>query len=479
MEEILLRLFTQTLREQADTITKLPGAGSNRHYYRLKSRNHVAIGVIGEDEEEDKTFVYLSRHFEKQGLPTPRILATTDDCKAYLQEDLGDMSLFDFVKGGISQHDFNAEQWGAMERSIGMLPKIQFEGAKGLDFGRCFPQAEFDRRTVMWDLNYFKYCFLKSTKAAFLEPKLEDDFEQLANDLLEDNEPGTPTFLYRDFQSRNVMIQNGEPRFIDYQGGRRGPIYYDVASFVFQARLQLTNEQREKLIATYLNALRPYRKVDENEFKEKLVLFVFFRMLQTLGAYGYRGYFERKEIFLNAIPSAKDNLKTFMEEHSDYLDNRYPYLFHILQVITCDKDKKEEKFDGLSVDVYSFSYKKGIPADTSGNGGGYVFDCRGMHNPGRYEQYKSITGLDQPVIDYLLQQGEVQRFLTQVYALADPHVQRYIDRGFTHLSFAFGCTGGQHRSVFCAQSLAEHLHKQFPNIRVRLCHRERGITTTF
>ncbi len=480
MEEVLSRLFQEAFHACPTHIKRLGAAGSNRQYIRLSDDQHSAIGAIGESVEENDSFIYLARHFEHQGLPTPKVYAVSHDRKAYLQEDLGDLSLYDYVKSNIPNHDFSDQQWKALIDSIALLPKMQFLGAQGLDFSQCYPQACFDRRSIMWDLNYFKYCFLRATGIAFLETTLEDDFECLANDLL-DQDDNTSTFLYRDFQSRNVMLKDSKPMFIDFQGGRRGPIHYDVASFVFQARLRLTEEQQESLIKTYLTSLRPFRKVNEVSFKRQLAMFVFFRMLQTLGAYGFRGFFERKDLFLNAIPPAIDNLHTFINSHAEFAV-RYPYLVSILQEVIAknqtDNRSTTDRFDGLSVEVQSFSFKKGIPADNSGNGGGYVFDCRGMHNPGRYDEYKTLTGRDQPVVDFLLERGEVQQFLSHVYALAEPHVSRYIARGFTHLSFAFGCTGGQHRSVFCAQSLALHLHERFPSIRVILTHREQNIKET-
>lgn len=481
MDEALSHLFQDAFHTCPTRILRLGAAGSNRQYFRVSDDRNTAIGAIGESVEENDAFIYLARHFERQGLPTPKVLAVSHDRKAYLQEDLGDLSLYDFVKSGIPNHAFNERQWKALNDSIALLPQMQFLGARGLDFSQCYPQACFDRRSIMWDLNYFKYCFLRATSIPFLETTLENDFELLANDLLEQEDDNTHTFLYRDFQSRNVMLKDSKPFFIDFQGGRRGPILYDVASFVFQARLRLTEEQRDSLIQTYLTALRSFRKVNEESFKRQLSIFVFFRMLQTLGAYGFRGFFERKDLFLNAIPPAIDNLHTFISSHADFAV-RYPHLVSILHEVIAknqeDKRPTTDRFDGLTVEVLSFSFKKGIPADSSGNGGGYVFDCRGMHNPGRYDEYKTLTGFDQPVIDFLLERGEVQQFLNHVYALAEPHVSRYVARGFTHLSFAFGCTGGQHRSVFCAQSLARHLHERFPSIRVVLTHRERNIKET-
>jgi hypothetical protein len=293
------------------------------------------------------------------------------------------------------------------------------------------------------------------------------------------------TFLYRDFQARNVMLDaEGNPCFIDFQGGRKGPLEYDVASFLWQASAHYSTNLRNELIEVYLDALSEYIEVDKVLFHKRLRLFVLFRTLQVLGAYGFRGYFERKKHFLESIPSAIENLSALLA--GGVCD--YPYLHSVLQQLVSlpslqpkktaisilDKDEKKE----LVVRVFSFSYKKGIPEDISGNGGGYVFDCRSTHNPGRYEPYKKLTGLDESVIQFLEDDGEILTFLESVYQLADVHVARYLERGFTDLMFSFGCTGGQHRSVYSAQHLAEHLHAKF-GVKVCLCHREQGIETVF
>ena len=359
---------------------------------------------------------------------------------------------------------------------------------------------------MLFDLNYFKYCFLKATELDFHELKLEADFRLLANDLTEaDDQQG---FLYRDFQARNVMLDSrGKPFFIDFQGGRRGPYYYDVASFLWQASAKYPHKLRRELVYEYYHALKQYTEVPmPHRFVERLSLFVLFRQLQVLGAYGFRGYFERKPHFIASIPPAIQNLRELLDERNF----PYPYLTNVLDRLTRlpqfqmietaavradglkttdlnpykphpqDGPATFSKYDAqgpLVVRVFSFSFTKGIPEDESGNGGGYVFDCRSTHNPGRYEPYKKLTGLDEPVIRFLEDDGEILTFLDSVYKLADAHVRRYIQRGFTSLMFCFGCTGGQHRSVYSAQHLAEHIHEKF-GIEVRICHREQHITQT-
>lgn len=462
--EVIKALFRSYTGCEADICTEIVNSGSNRRYYRVGKDGKSVIGVFGAVEKENRAFIEFSRHFKSKGINVPQILAVSEDFLYYLTEDLGATSLFDTLK----DPDINL-----LERTVSALPKIQFEGGAGLDYSLCFPQSEFDRRTVFWDLNYFKYEFLKPSGLEFDEARLEDDFETLASMLLK--ECGSETFMYRDFQSRNVMVKDGEPWFIDYQGGRKGPVYYDLASFVYQAKANYSPQIRERLISAYMNAASQYMTVDENDFRSKLAIFTLFRTMQVLGAYGFRGLVEHKAHFIQSIPPALRNLSQLIEE-TDM--SQLPYLKEVLLGMIASFDIPEQNnSDKLLVRVYSFSYKKGIPTDYSGNGGGYVFDCRAVHNPGRYAEYKKLTGRDMPVIDFLEENGEITSFLDNVYALADAHVERYIRRGFTNLMFSFGCTGGQHRSVYAAQHLAEHIATKF-GVKVVLEHREQKIKET-
>jgi aminoglycoside/choline kinase family phosphotransferase len=496
----------------------LAGAGSNRQYYRLTDEDgQSVIGCIGTSRDENHAFVYLARHFTKRQLPVPEVLAVSDDELRYLQTDLGTVSLFDAIRGGREAGGrYTLAEQELLKRTIRQLPNIQLRGARELDFTNCYPQPAFDTDSVLFDLNYFKYCFLKATELDFHELKLEADFRLMAKDLTQAGDD--QCFLYRDFQARNVMLVttvNGQeptansqqPYFIDFQGGRRGPYYYDLASFLWQASAKYPHKLRRELVYEYYNALKQYTEVPTpHKFVERLSLFVLFRQLQVLGAYGFRGYFERKAHFIESIPPAIQNLRELLHDRSF----PYAYLTDLLQRLTdlpqyqqiettatrADGYKTTDnnpykphpqdgpatfsKYDAqgpLVVRVFSFSYGKGIPEDESGNGGGYVFDCRSTHNPGRYEPYKKLTGLDEPVIRFLEDDGEILTFLDSVYKLADAHVRRYIQRGFTSLMFCFGCTGGQHRSVYSAQHLAEHLNRKF-GIEVRICHREQAITQT-
>lgn len=465
--ELLAQLYQSYTGEAPTSIEPLPGAGSNRKYFRLKGKESL-IGVYGTSTEENRAFIYMARHFSQKGLPVPRILAEAADQSAYLQDDLGDISLFQFIKQGRESGNFSDKETNILKQTIRLLPQIQFEGNKEMNFSYCYPLATFNHRSVLWDLNYFKYCFLKATGLEFQENLLEDDFERMADTLLQ-IEP--QVFMYRDFQSRNIMIREEKPYFIDFQGGRKGPFYYDVASFLWQAKANYPDSLRQELLDEYLDALRPYHAIDKEQFLTTLRHFVLFRTLQVLGAYGFRGYFEKKAHFIQSVPYAIENLRQLLE--TDFPE--YPYLCLMLRKLTeLPQFASIRNRRKLTVRVMSFSYKKGIPEDPSGNGGGYVFDCRAVHNPGKYEQYKQLTGRDKPVIDFLEQDGEILQFLEHVDALADAHVQRFLERGFTNLSICFGCTGGQHRSVYSAEHVAHHLNEKF-GIRIRLIHREQHI----
>ena len=444
--------------------------GSNRVYTRVKDADgKTVIRVDGTNRDENRAFIYMSRHFAALGLPVPKVLWVSEDEMSYTQEDLGDTLLFDSITPIL------------LERAIRALAHIQIEGAKDFDWSVCFPVPTMDERSIRWDLNYFKYCFLKGTKIEFSEPKLEDDFDALVQKLTAN--ANINTFLYRDCQSRNIMIKDGQPYFIDFQGGRRGPTQYDVASLLWQAKANIAPALREQMIDAYLDELKRLQPdLDEHEWRTALPHFVLFRTLQVLGAYGYRGYFERKQHFLESIPNALRNLKEIFTQNP-ILQQEYPTLFLLsnqLSIPTVDRRStdSQSQHEALVVTIYSFSFKRGIPVDESGNGGGYVFDCRSTHNPGKYEEYKHLTGLDQPVIDFLEQDGEILTFLESVDKLIDHHVERFLERGFTHLQVSFGCTGGQHRSVYCAEHLAKHLKEKY-DVQIELNHRERGIVKTF
>ena len=469
--EDLQNLYQTYLGEVPEEIVELPSSGSNRRYFRLTGTKKL-IGVYGTSKEENEAFLYMAVHFRKKGLPVPEVYICSEDKNCYLQEDLGDILLFNAIEKGRATSVFSEEEKELLRKTIRLLPSIQFAGADGFDFSHCYPQAEFNQRSILWDLNYFKYCFLKATGLEFQEDKLEDDFQKMSDVLLRSS---SATFMYRDFQSRNVMIKDGAPWFIDFQGGRKGPFFYDVASFLWQAKAKFPETLRNELLEEYIDALCKYKPVDRDYFFNQLRHFVLFRTLQVLGAYGFRGYFEKKPHFIQSVPYAIENLRQLL--HNEYPE--YPYLCSVLRELTELKQFKDDlKKRQLTVKVMSFAYKKGIPDDPTGNGGGYVFDCRAVNNPGKYERYKPFTGLDEPVIRFLEEDGEIFPFLDAAYSLVDASVKRYMERGFSNLSICFGCTGGQHRSVYSAQHMAEHLNKKF-GIKVELIHREQNIEQTF
>lgn len=469
-------LFERTFGAPPVSKQAVTGSASHRRYYRLTGLDgRSVIGVEGTDADENRAFLTIDRHFAAKGIHVPKVVAADGLC--YLQEDLGTTVLYDALAAGRASGNYGPDEVALLRKTLSALPKIQVEGARGLDFSVCYPQPSFDGRMVDFDLNYFKYDYLKLSGLEFNEVRLQDDFDRLKADLLA--EP-SDTFLYRDFNARNVMLVDGEPWFIDFQGGRRGPLQYDVASFLWQARARYPDALREELLQVYLDALKAFLPVDEARFRQRLRLFVLFRLLQVLGCYGYRGLWEGNKAFSDSIPPALELLRRQLP----FPD--YPYLSEVLAKLCgaapeqypvaegSGNNTPSDSIAALTVTVYSFSYRKGIPEDGSGNGGGYVFDCRSVHNPGKYERFKQLTGLDEPVIRFLEEDGEILRFLDHVYALVDAHVERFLERGFTHLQVSFGCTGGQHRSAYSAEHLAGHLAAKYP-VKVHLIHRERNI----
>ena len=468
----LVELYKKVFSVEPESCTPLTGSASNRKYYRMSGEGGSCIGVVGTDVRENEAFLSIAGHFRAKGINVPEVYAVSDDGMAYIQQDLGNAVLFDMLTEARKTGEGMERVNDLLCKTMSMLPKIQFEGAEGLDFSVCYPQPSFDRRMVMFDLNYFKYCFLKPSGLEFDEVALQDDFERFADDLLVGD---TDTFLYRDFNARNIMVCGDEPYFVDFQGGRRGPVFYDVASFAWQARAKFTDAQKEAMLSAYLSSYASYASVDEGSFRSSLRLFVLFRLLQVLGAYGFRGWVEHKANFVTSIPAAIAEMKAWLADPSD----RYPYLMRVLgRLVELPRFNEPRHDDGvLEVKVYSFSFKKGVPHDPTGNGGGYVFDCRSIHNPGRYEPYKKLTGRDEPVIRFLEDDGEILGFLDHAYGIVDSHVETYRKRGFTSLMVSFGCTGGQHRSVYSAEHMAHHLAQKYPDIHVRLIHREQGIVS--
>lgn len=467
-KEEIRKLCVKWCGKEPLSIDALAGAGSPRRYYRVYVDDKTIVATCGDDMAENKAFVYQSQHFLDCGLPVPQVFAVNDDTTVYLQSDLGDTSLFDILS---NSHE-EAGQY--VEASMRMLARFHYGGSRGLDFSRCFPVAEMDRRSVMWDLNYFKYSFLKPSGVPFSESALEDDFEKFADFLL-DGMNECQTVMLRDFQSRNVMIVAGRhPYLIDYQGCRKGPACYDIVSFLWQAKARFTEGERSHNIDVYLDEAKRYG-IDGARLRSQMPLFALFRSLQVLGAYGFRGLFEQKAHFLTSIPEAVDNLEKLLSSVPVSLSELRAVCERLCAVSSF---RRQPAGRGLTVRVMSFSYKKGVPRDMSGNGGGFVFDCRAIHNPGRYEEYKQLTGMDKPVIDFLERNGEILTFLDNAYGLVDASVERYVKRGFSDLMICFGCTGGRHRSVYSAEAMARHIHEKY-GVEVILCHREQSVNRKF
>ena len=469
--ELLNDLFTRWCGEKAVSINRLPVSGSSRQYYRIAGPENKAIGAINLDREENEAFLAFSRHFKSKKLPVPEIYLVNLDQHAYLQEDLGDLTLFDYLVRLRKNGNFPAELTLVYKTVLTELTKFQIRGAEDLDYSVCYPRSSFDRQSMQWDLSYFKYYFLKLASIAFNEQRLEDDYNTLIEYLLQQD---TRYFLYRDFQSKNIMIRDGQPSFIDYQGGRQGALQYDVASLLYDSKADLPPAIREELLNHYMNELDLYPQVNKEGFRESYYGYVLIRIMQAMGAYGFRGFYEKKTHFLQSIPYALNDLDWIINNVEFPIE--IPALLKVYgSLLKAPKLKRFKDKTGrqstLTVSINSFSYKHGVPEDASGHGGGYVFDCRVITNPGKLDQYRSLTGKDKAVIDFLNQQDDVDEFLSSAISLVDMSVDKYEERSFSHLMVSFGCTGGQHRSVYCAERLAGHL-RESQGVQITLWHRE-------
>jgi len=454
--DILKNLFEQHFHSPAKRIQPLQGelGGSGRKIIRLANERVSAVGILYGGREENAAFLEFSKHFRRHGLPVPEIYAEDLDHGAYLEEDLGDTSLFEFLSQNRTGEVIAPAVVDAYRKAVGVLPRFQVEAGRDLDYGHCYPIASFDRQSIAWDLNYCKYYFLRLAGIPFNERALENDFDRLTDFLLE---APRDYFLYRDFQSRNIMLRDGLPYFVDYQGGRKGALQYDIASLLFDAKADLPPALREDLLYDYLRALATFIRVDRDAFLRYYYAYVYVRIMQALGAYGYRGFFERKVHFLQSVPYALKNIRWLL--HNAELPIELPTLLGAFQSMLASEKLQSiaSEADNLVVRIFSFSFHHDLPKDETGNGGGFIFDGRGLPNPGREERFKSLTGRDAPVIDYLNQQESVHQFLASVFTLIDATVENYQQRSFKNLMVSFGCTGGQHRSVFLAEQLAKHL----------------------
>jgi aminoglycoside/choline kinase family phosphotransferase len=454
--DVLRRLFEKHYGFAADKMEPLQGqlGGSGRAIVRLTGEGISAIGVTYSVREENVAFLEFSKHFRRHGLPVPEIFAEDLSQGAYLEEDLGDTTLFEFLGRHREGGAIDAEAVAAYRKAVAVLPRFQVEAGRDLNYKVCYPRASFDRQSIAWDLNYFKYYFLRLAGVPFNEQALEQDFGRLTKFLLAAEHD---YFLYRDFQSRNIMMRDGEPHFLDYQGGRRGALQYDIASLLYDGKADLPPELRQELLDYYLECLSSYTKVNRAAFMEYYYAYVYVRIMQALGAYGFRGFYERKPHFLQSVPYALKNLRWLA--HQVKLPIALPALMEAFHSML-----QSEKLLGLAssaelltVRIFSFSFHREAPKDESGNGGGFVFDGRSLPNPGREEQFRSLTGKDAQVIEYLNRQNSVHQFLASATSLVDASVNAYQRRGFKNLMVSFGCTGGQHRSVFLAEQLASHL----------------------
>lgn len=456
----LKRLFEQHYGFAPDTVQPLQGAlgGSGRAIIRLAGRGTTAIGILHSVREENAAFLDFSRHFRRHGLPVPEIYEEDLDHDAYLEEDLGDTTLFEFLAGHRIGDAIRPEAVDAYRRTVAVLPKFQVEAGRDLNYKVCYPRSSFDRQSIAWDLNYFKYYFLRLAAVPFNEQALEDDFNRLTRFLLTADRD---YFLYRDFQSRNVMLREGHPWFVDYQGGRKGALQYDIASLLFDGKANLPPDLRQQLLDHYLDCLSGYIKLDRGAFMQHYYAFVYVRILQALGAYGFRGFYERKVHFLESVPYALKNLRWLAA--SVKLPIALPALLEALDGIAASEKLQHIAVSApppLTVRIFSFSFHQKAPSDASGHGGGFVFDGRSLPNPGRQERFRSLTGKDAPVIEYLAREESVRLFVEHVFALIDASIANYQSRGFRNLMVSFGCTGGQHRSVYLAEQLAKHLSER-------------------
>jgi aminoglycoside/choline kinase family phosphotransferase len=454
--DVLRQLFEQHFRIPVEQAQPLQGqlGSSGRAIVRLSGGGKSAIGILYSVREENAAFLEFSRHFRRRGLPVPEIYAEDLSQGAYLEEDLGDTTLFEFLASNRAGAVIAPPVIEAYRKVVAELPRFQVEAGRDLNYKVCYPRPSFDRQSIAWDLNYFKYYFLRLAGIPFNEQALENDFSRLTKFLLAAK---TDYFLYRDFQSRNVMLRDGQPYFLDYQGGRKGALQYDIASLLYDGKADLPPELRQELLDHYLDCLGSYIDLDREAFMEHYYAYVYVRILQAMGTYGFRGFYERKPHFLQSVPFALKNLRWLA--HNIKLPIALPALMEALQGMLASEKLQglASSAEGLKVRIFSFSFHREIPADESGNGGGYIFDARSLPNPGREEQFRVLTGKDAPVIDYLNQQASVHQYLANVLSLADASVSGYQRRGFKNLMVSFGCTGGQHRSVYLAEQLAKHL----------------------
>ncbi len=453
-------LFSSVQQRTADRIEKLPQSGSDRIYFRLYAGSDTFIATYNLNKKETNTFIQFSRHFKNAGLPVPEILGVNDDNTIYIQEDLGAESLLNQLE----KYGHTDQPYQLFQKSLAALARVQILGDKGLDYNLCLTAKEFGKQAILSDLLYFKYYFLDTLQLPYDKQAMLDDFEALSTYLTHTQ---YKYFMFRDFQSRNIIVKNEEVSFIDFQGGMKGALQYDVASLLWQAKAELSEEWKNSLLDYYMDQIDLLLKepVDRITFVSQYNGYVLIRLLQVMGAYGFRGLFERKAHFLASIPLALRNLKFFIEHKRIGIIT--PEFDRVLKLVVTDEmvhrfePQQANEQTPLVIHINSFSYKKGIPGDESENGGGFVFDMRGILNPGRFDDYKKLSGQDKSVQDFLEQRTKMNEFLNSVWDLIDITVEEYLKRGFSNLMINFGCTGGQHRSVYAAEQTARHLRNKY------------------
>ncbi|MBA4166520.1 MAG: phosphotransferase [Chitinophagaceae bacterium] len=468
--EEIKTLFAGAIGTPVAGFEKIPQSGSDRFYFRINTKSASYIATYGKNIRENDTFIYFSRHFRSAGSPVPQILAVNEQKTIYIQEDFGDISLLN----KLDELGFCDEVYALFQASLSRLAHLQINGDRNLDYSRCITSREFGKQAILSDLLYFKYYFLDTLQIPYDKERLLEEFDQLGNFL---SAADHKYFMFRDFQSRNLMVKEDQIHFIDYQGGMKGALQYDVASLLWQARADLPDEWKTSLLNYYIGCVEEKLSltINRSRFTDRYNGYVLIRLLQVLGAYGFRGLFERKAHFLTSIPLALKNLGWFIKNKNAGIE--LPELDRLLKLTVAGEVM--QRFQPLQatdetplvVRISSFSYKKGIPVDESGNGGGFIFDCRGLLNPGRFTEYKNITGRDKPVKDFLEQKTKMPEFLNSVYSIVDISVEDYLKRSFKDLQVSFGCTGGQHRSVYAADSLVRHLKNKF-KVKIELNHVE-------
>jgi aminoglycoside/choline kinase family phosphotransferase len=462
-------LFNTWSGLKAMSVVPLPESGSYRRYFRITYKGGQILGVHNADSKENKAFIYLNRQLLKTGNRVPEVIAEDLEHHVYLEQDLGNTTLFEYL-GELRKSSCDDEKiLDVYHKVIDAMPGLQIRSTQDIEYSNCYPREAFDSQSMMWDMNYFKYCLLKPLKIGFFEQDLEDDFVKIVNWLTESD---CNSFMFRDFQSRNIMIYAGNLYFIDFQGGRQGPMQYDLASLLYEAKTNLSEDIRQQLLGYYLEVnCKAFSWFNPEKFLDYYYGFIYLRLMQAMGAYGFRGYIEHKPLFLQSLPYATKTLSWLLTNKPIDLNLKsLPRIFESLVGMPAIK-KYVIKQDVFTVSINSFSYKNSIPQDHSGNGGGFVFDCRCLDNPGRYDEYKLLTGHDQTVIDFLSNNEEVKHFKAQSFSLVDQAVEAYTKRGFSHLMVSYGCTGGQHRSVYMAEQLSIHLKSKY-NIEVLTFHQE-------